>query len=107
MNGGAPDDCHGCDGTRGRTSNEAAICPEKPSTRVPSHPSHATGTFIAPVRTRRDMGFWSGLEGRLVALQQDRPRMARYMQIAWYVSNAFLILGVVLIFLLATGRWRP
>jgi len=51
------------------------------------------------------MGFWRTLEDRLLTLQQDRPRMARYMQVAWWVSNAFLILGIVVIFLVATEVW--
>lgn len=33
--------------------------------------------------------------------------MARYMQIAWWISNAFLLIGFVLILLLVTGKWRP
>lgn len=51
------------------------------------------------------MGFWRALEDRLLSLQQDRPRMARYMQIAWWVSNAFLVVGIVVIFLVALGKW--
>ena len=73
--------------------------------RVRRHPWPATGTFIARPRGRARMGFWSGLERRLLALQEDRPRLARYMQIAWYVSNAFLMVGVLVIFLVATGWW--
>lgn len=53
------------------------------------------------------MGFWSRLEAWLVALQADRPRMARYVQVAWWISNAFLLLGAIVIVLLASGRWTP
>lgn len=45
------------------------------------------------------------MEDRLLALQADRPRMARYMQLAWLVSNGFLALGIVIIFLIAIGVW--
>ena len=55
----------------------------------------------------RPMAFWRSLEDRLVALQKDRPRMARYMAIAWWVSNGFLLVGFVIIILLATGVWEP
>lgn len=53
------------------------------------------------------MAFWRRLEDRLIEIQQDRPRMARYMAIAWWISNAFLLLGVLIILLLATGVWEP
>lgn len=52
-------------------------------------------------------GFWGRLEAWLLALQADRPRYARYMQVAWWISNAFLLLGAVLIILMATGTWTP
>lgn len=53
------------------------------------------------------MAFWRRLEDRLLALQKDRPRAARYMAIAWWISNGFLLLGFVIILLLATGVWEP
>lgn len=53
------------------------------------------------------MPFWRRLEDSLLALQKDRPRAARYLAIAWWISNAFLLLGFLLIILLATGVWRP
>lgn len=53
------------------------------------------------------MAFWTRLEDRILTLQKDRPRMARYMQLAWYFANAFLVLGIVIILLLATGWWTP
>lgn len=53
------------------------------------------------------MGVWRRLEDRLLALQADRPRLARYMQVAWFISNAVLVIGIVVIFLMAAGVWRP
>ena len=53
------------------------------------------------------MGFWRRLEARLIALQRDRPRAARYVQVAWWISNLFLLFGVVVVFLMLTGKWRP
>jgi hypothetical protein len=53
------------------------------------------------------MGFWSRLEDRLITLQRDRPRAARYMQAAWWIANAFVLLGIVVIFLIAFGVWTP
>jgi hypothetical protein len=53
------------------------------------------------------MGFWRRLEDRLLDLQRDRPRMARYLAVAYWIANGFLVLGIVFIFLLATGVWSP
>lgn len=53
------------------------------------------------------MAFWRRLEDRILVLQKDRPRLARYMAIAWWVSNGFLLVGVLVILLLATGVWEP
>ncbi|HET6404493.1 MAG TPA: hypothetical protein VFH78_07590 [Candidatus Thermoplasmatota archaeon] len=53
------------------------------------------------------MAFWRRLEDHLLALQKDRPRLARYLAIAWWVSNAFLLLGFVFMLLIATGTWDP
>lgn len=53
------------------------------------------------------MTFWRRMEDRVIALQKDRPRAARYMAIAWWVSNGFLLVGILVIVLLATGVWRP
>jgi hypothetical protein len=47
------------------------------------------------------------LERWILALQRDRPRMARYVQVAWWISNAFLLLGVILVVLIYSGRWTP
>lgn len=52
-------------------------------------------------------GFWSRVEGWLLDLQADRPRMARYVRIAWWISNAFLLLGALLIVAMASGLWSP
>lgn len=51
------------------------------------------------------MAFWSRLEERLLALQRDRPRMARYLQVAYWISNAFLLVGVLVIMLVVLGKW--
>ena len=74
--------------------------------------AHTTGSgrvdsFIARPRVAADMGFWRRLEDRLLDLQRDRPRMARYMAVAYWIANGFLVLGIVLIFVLATGVWSP
>lgn len=53
------------------------------------------------------MDFWSRLEDRLIALQKDRLRAARYMQIAWWIANGFVLLGIIVIFLIAFGVWSP
>lgn len=53
------------------------------------------------------MAFWRRLEDGILALQKDRPRLARYMAIAWWISNGFLLLGFLIIVLLATGVWSP
>ena len=51
------------------------------------------------------MAFWRRLEDRLLSLQKDRVRMARYLQVAYWISNAFLLVGVLVIALVVTGRW--
>lgn len=53
------------------------------------------------------MSVWRRFEDYLVALQKDRPRAARYMAIAWWISNGFLLVGFIIILLLATGVWEP
>lgn len=53
------------------------------------------------------MGLWRRFEDGLVALQKDRPRAARYLAVAWWISNAFLVLGFVIIILIAAGVWEP
>jgi len=65
------------------------------------------GSFIAGAPARPPMAFWRRLEDHLLALQKDRPRLARYLAIAWWVSNAFLLLGFVFMLLIATGTWDP
>ena len=52
-------------------------------------------------------GVWSRVEDWLLALQKDRARAARYMLIAWWISNAFLLVGAIVILLVVTGAWRP
>lgn len=52
-------------------------------------------------------GFWRRVEESLLTLQADRPRAARYLRVAWWISNAFLLLGILVMFLVYTGRWSP
>lgn len=64
-------------------------------------------SFIGRASVGAAMGFWRRTEDHLLRLQHDRARMARYLQVAWWISNAFLGIGVVVIFLIVTGLWRP
>ncbi|MFA5861001.1 MAG: hypothetical protein WDA16_04840 [Candidatus Thermoplasmatota archaeon] len=52
------------------------------------------------------MGFWARLEDRILALQADRARMARYFQVAYWVATAFMVFGIAATFLIWSGRWR-
>lgn len=58
-------------------------------------------TFLAPPMA----GFWARVEAWLLALRADRPRLARYIQIAYWISNAVVLLGVLIAFLYYSGRW--
>ena len=60
------------------------------------------GTPLAP-----PMAFWERVERRLLALQADPARMARYFQVAYYVSTGVVVLGVVLALLIYSGVWAP
>lgn len=51
------------------------------------------------------MAFWERLEARLQALTQDRARLARWFQVAYYVSTAVVVLGVILGLLYYAGVW--
>lgn len=52
-------------------------------------------------------GFWSRVEAWLLELRADRPRLARYLQVAYWISNAVVVLGVIVAFLIHSGRWNP
>jgi hypothetical protein len=52
-------------------------------------------------------GFWTRLEDWILELQRDRVRMARYFQVAYWISVAFVALGAVLILLVYSGAWKP
>lgn len=52
-------------------------------------------------------GFWSRVEAWLLELRADRPRMARYIQVAYWISNAVVLLGILVAFLIHSGRWSP
>ena len=60
------------------------------------------GTPLAPA-----MGFWDRVQDRLQAVVSDRASMARDYQLAYYVSTAVVILGVVLALLIYSGVWTP
>lgn len=60
------------------------------------------GTPLAPL-----MGFWDRVQDRLQAVVSDRARVARYFQLAYYVSTAVVVLGVVLALLIYAGVWTP
>lgn len=65
-------------------------------------------TLIARTRVGRSMArSGNAVERWMLDLQADRPRLARYLTIAWWVSNAFLLVGVVMAFLIYAGVWRP
>ena len=53
------------------------------------------------------MGFWDRLQDRLQAVVSDPARMARYYQLAYYVSTAVVVLGVALALLIYSGAWTP
>lgn len=53
------------------------------------------------------MGVWRRLEDWLLELQRDRPRLAKYVTVAWWVSNLFLAIGAVIILLIVSGAWEP
>lgn len=53
------------------------------------------------------MGFWDRVQDRLQAVVSDRARMARYFQLAYYVSTGVVVLGVVLALLIYAGVWTP
>lgn len=61
------------------------------------------GPLLAPPMA----GFWSRIEAWLLDLQADRPRLARYIQVAYWISNAVILVGIVVAFLVLTGTWSP
>lgn len=50
-------------------------------------------------------GFWERLEAWLQAFVADRARMARFMVVAWWISTAFIVIGVGVIFAVKLGVW--
>lgn len=53
------------------------------------------------------MPAWERLEARLQAFVSDRARMARSLQVAYYVSTAVVVLGAALAVAYYLGVWRP
>lgn len=53
------------------------------------------------------MAFWDRVQDRLQAVVSDPARMARYFQIAYYVSTGVVVLGVILALLIYSGVWTP
>lgn len=71
-------------------------------------PWRALATLIGPLPVAGPMaGFWERVEAWLQALMKDRARLARYMAVAWWLSTAFVALGVFVIFAVKLGWWGP
>lgn len=58
-------------------------------------------------RPPRRVPAWERVEARLQAFVSDRARMALFLQLAYYVSTAVVVLGAVLAMLFYAGVWRP
>lgn len=75
---------------------------------APGHSFDPLATLIGRVPVADPMaGFWARVEAWLQALMKDRARLARYMALAWWLSTAFVVLGVVVIFAVKLGWWDP
>lgn len=59
----------------------------------------------APLRAA--VGSWDRVEERLQALVRDRARLARLMQIAYWISMGVVLFGAVVAVLVYSGRWTP
>jgi hypothetical protein len=53
------------------------------------------------------VAFWDRVERGVRNLQADPARMARYFQVAYYISTGTVVLGVVLALLIYSGVWAP
>lgn len=60
-----------------------------------------TGLNVAPT-----MAFWARVEAWLLELQRDRARAARYFQVAYWISLAFVVVGFAVMLLVLLGKWR-
>lgn len=49
--------------------------------------------------------FWERVEAWLRALLADRRRFARYMMVAYWISTAFVLVGVGVMFAVKLGVW--
>jgi len=64
------------------------------------HLPGASQTLFSRVPVAAPMtSFWTRVEDKLLALQKDRARLARWFVVAYWVSTAFVVVGVVLILL--------
>jgi hypothetical protein len=53
------------------------------------------------------MSFWGRAEAWLLALQKDGERQARYLQVGYWISLAFVGIGLLVALLALAGAWRP
>lgn len=64
--------------------------------------------LIAPLPVAESMaGFWERVEAWLQDLMQDKPRLARYLAVGYWLSTAFVLLGAVVILVVKLGWWDP
>lgn len=56
-------------------------------------------------RLMASQGFWERLEERLLVLSKDRQRMARWFQVAYWLSTLFVLVGFAIMFLVWFGIW--
>lgn len=63
----------------------------------------ARAALLPRVTVRR--GMWERLEDRLLALQRDPERAARWFQVAYWISLAFVVLGVAIVAAKTVERW--
>lgn len=63
--------------------------------------------FLNGVPLASPMASWDQVERRLQALVSDPARMARWFQVAYYVSTGVVVLGVVVALLVYAGVWAP
>ena len=52
-------------------------------------------------------GFWARVEAWLQALMADRARLARYMMYAYWLSTAFVVVGIAVMIAVSLGAWDP
>lgn len=50
-------------------------------------------------------GFWERVEAWLQDLMADKPRLARYMAVGYWLSTAFVVVGALVILAVKLGWW--